>query len=181
MKFITKVSIYLFAFAVVFAHVETVEAKRRNNREESWDSEGRQKQNKQQKQNRQSEDSSYEPSASLDETASDSDLVRAVNDRRREDFVEGGSLTVVKVLPDDNSGLEHQKWVVRLSNGELMQAVYNLDMCPRVPLKVGDVIAMGGQFIWTNKGGLLHWLHHDPRGRRPDGYVYVNGQYYCKE
>ncbi|WP_374035172.1 DUF3465 domain-containing protein [Bdellovibrio bacteriovorus] len=165
MKFITKISIYLFAFIVVFAHVETVEAKRRNNREQSWDSDVRQS----------------EPSASLDETASDSDLVRAVNDRRREDFVEGGSLTVVKVLPDDNSGLEHQKWVVRLSNGELMQAVYNLDMCPRVPLKVGDVIAMGGQFIWTNKGGLLHWLHHDPRGRRPDGYVYVNGQYYCKE
>ncbi|AFY00753.1 DUF3465 domain-containing protein [Bdellovibrio bacteriovorus] len=169
MKLITKISIYLFAFAVVFAHVETVEAKRRGNREESWD------------QNRQSEDSSYEQSASLDESASDSDLVRAVNDRRREDFVEGGSLTVVKILPDDSSGLEHQKWVVRLSNGELMQAVYNLDMCPRVPLKVGDVIAMGGQFIWTNKGGLLHWLHHDPRGRRPDGYVYVNGQYYCKE
>ncbi|AHZ86355.1 hypothetical protein Bb109J_c1014 [Bdellovibrio bacteriovorus] len=169
MKFITKISIYLFAFVVVFAHVETVEAKRRNNHEESWEK------------NRQSEDSSYESGAFLDESASDSDLVRAVNERRREDFVEGGRLTVVKILPDDNSGLEHQKWVVRLSNGELMQAVYNLDMCPRVPLNVGDVIAMGGQFIWTNKGGLLHWLHHDPRGRRPDGYVYVNGQYYCKE
>lgn len=181
MKLIVKLSIYLFAFIVVFAHIENVEAKRRNNREDSRESGGRQKQHNQQKQNRQGEDSVYEPGPSLDETASDSELVQAVNERRREDFVEGGSLVVVKILPDDTNGLEHQKWVVRLSNGELMQAVYNLDMCPRVPLRVGDVIAMGGQFIWTNKGGLLHWLHHDPRGRRPDGYVFVNGNYYCKE
>lgn len=117
----------------------------------------------------------------IDETASDSDIIRAINDRRREHFIEGGSLVVTKLLPDDNSGLEHQKWVVRLSNGEKMQAVYNLDMCPRVPLKEGDVIAMGGEFVWTNKGGLLHWLHHDPRGRRPNGYVLVNGKFYCKE
>lgn len=110
----------------------------------------------------------------------DSDIVRAVNDQRRVDFVEGGGLTVTKLLPDDNNGLKHQKWMVRLSNGFTMQAVYNSDLCPRVPLKVGDVIAMGGQFIWTKGGALLHWLHHDPKGRRPDGFVFVNGKFYCK-
>ncbi|UOF02739.1 DUF3465 domain-containing protein [Bdellovibrio reynosensis] len=117
----------------------------------------------------------------VDDTASDTDIVRAVNDRRRVNFVEGGSLTVVKVLPDDRNGREHQKWVVRLSNGQEMQAVYNSDMCPRVPVKAGDVIAMGGEFIWTNKGPLLHWLHGDPRGNRTDGYVYLKGTYYCKD
>lgn len=119
-------------------------------------------------------------SSAVNESASDSDIIRAVNDQRRVDFVEGGSMVVTKILPDDNSGLKHQKWVVRLSNGKQMQAVYNLDMCPRVQIKVGDKIAMGGQFIWTGGGGLLHWLHHDPRGNRPDGYVYANGRYYCK-
>lgn len=117
----------------------------------------------------------------IDEHASDSDIVRAVNDQRRVDYVEGGSMVVSKILPDDRSGLQHQKWVVRLSNGKQMQAVYNLDMCPRVQLKEGDKIAMGGQFVWTNKGALLHWLHHDPRGNRPDGFVYVNGKFYCKD
>ena len=119
-------------------------------------------------------------SQNVDEHASDSDIIRAINDQRRVDFVEGGSMEVSKILPDDTNGLEHQKWVVRLSNGKQLQAVYNLDMCPRVNLKVGDKIAMGGQFVWTNQGGLLHWLHHDPRGNRPDGYVYVNGKFYCK-
>lgn len=118
---------------------------------------------------------------SASQIADDSDIVRAVNDQRRVDFVEGGGLVVTKILPDDNSGLKHQKWMVRLSNGITMQAVYNSDMCPRVSLRTGDVIAMGGQFIWTKGGAMLHWLHHDPKGRRPDGFVYVNGKYYCKD
>lgn len=119
--------------------------------------------------------------SAVDETASDADIVRAVEDRRRVDFVEGGSMEVVKVLPDDRNGAAHQKWVVRLSNGKTMNAVYNSDMCPRVPVKVGDIVAMGGQFLWTNSGPLLHWLHGDPRSRRSDGYVYLKGTYYCKD
>jgi len=110
----------------------------------------------------------------------DSELISAMNDRKNVDYAQGGNLVVVKVLNDDNDGPGHQKWVVRLSNGIQMLSVYNLDMCERVPLKVGDTIAMGGQFIGFGKGGLLHWLHRDPRGKRPDGYVYLNGKYYCK-
>lgn len=109
----------------------------------------------------------------------DSDLVDAVNNRRPVNFVEGSGLLVVSILPDDTNGREHQKWVVQLSNGKLVQAVYNSDMCPRVPLQEGDIVDMGGQFIWTPKGGLIHWLHHDPRGNRPDGYVTLNGTVYC--
>lgn len=112
-------------------------------------------------------------------TGDDSKVVAAVESRRRLDFVEGSGMVVVKLLPDDRNGLQHQKWVVRLSNGKTMQAVYNLDMCEYVPLKVGDVVAMGGQFIWTNQGALLHWLHYDPRQRRSDGYVELNGKVYC--
>lgn len=111
----------------------------------------------------------------------DAKIVQAVENRRRLDFVEGSGMIVTQLLRDDRNGLQHQKWVVRLSNGETMEAVYNLDMCERVPLKVGDFVSMGGQFIWTNQGALLHWLHFDPRGNRPDGYVEHNGKVYCGE
>jgi hypothetical protein len=111
----------------------------------------------------------------------DSQILQAYEAKRRVNFVEGAGMEVVKLLPDDNSGLKHQKWVVRLSNGKQMQAVYNTDMCPYVPLQVGDVVAMGGMFLWTGNSGMIHWLHHDPRGNRPDGYVMVNGKYYCKD
>jgi hypothetical protein len=126
------------------------------------------------------------PGASASDSG-DAALVNAVNGRRGVDFVVASNLLVVEVLPDDTSGLTHQKWVVRLSNGQLVDAVYNFDNgsptddlhCPRVPVQKGDTIGLGGQFIWTNRGGLVHWLHYDPRGQRPSGYVELNGQRYC--
>jgi len=111
----------------------------------------------------------------------DSAIVNAIQAHRNVDFVEGSGMVVVKLLPDDTNGAQHQKWIVRLSNGLTMQAVYNTDMCEHVPLNVGDVVSMGGQFIMTNQGPLLHWLHYDPRQNRPDGYVEVNGKDYCKD
>lgn len=125
--------------------------------------------------------SSQENSATYQGHGLDVELIDAVNDRRRVGFVKASGLLVIKILPDDTQGREHQKWVVQLSNGKQVQAVYNSDMCPRVPLKEGDIVEMGGEFIWTPQGGLLHWLHHDPRGNRPDGYVILDGTVYCGE
>jgi hypothetical protein len=112
----------------------------------------------------------------------DQDIVRAVESRRNVNFVEGGGMIVNEVLPDDNQGLRHQKFVVQLSNGSKMLAVYNLDMdnCNPIPLQKGDTVAMGGEFKWTNQGPLLHWLHYDPSNRRPDGYVQHEGVDYCR-
>ena len=117
----------------------------------------------------------------VDTNAADTQIIQAVRNRRKVHFVEGGSMVVTRLLPDDNSGLRHQKWMVQLSSGESLQAVYNSDMCPHVPLEEGDVISMGGMFLWTNEGAMIHWLHHDPKGQRPDGYVKVNGKFYCKD
>lgn len=108
----------------------------------------------------------------------DSRLVAAFKARRGVDFIEAGNLVVTKLLPDDNQGLRHQKWQARLSNGGILTIVYNSDMDEKVPLNVGDVFSVGGQFIWTGNGGLIHWVHDDPKGRRPDGYVLFDGVQY---
>ncbi|NUN05797.1 MAG: DUF3465 domain-containing protein [Bdellovibrio sp.] len=168
MKFMARALVASLVFSCVLS-LNIAEAKHQN------------KQDQKQRDKISQEATSSQQASFVDEKASDNDIVRAVNDRRRVNYVEGGSLTVTKVLPNDEDGRKHQKWMVRLSNGNTMQAVYNSDMCPEVPVKVGDVIAMGGMFLWTNSGPMLHWLHHDPRGNRPDGYVYVNGKYYCKD
>lgn len=114
--------------------------------------------------------------------ANDADIVRAVESRRHANYVQGGGMVVSEILPDDNKGLRHQKFVVQLSNGSKMLAVYNLDMqgCRPVPVQKGDTVAMGGEFKWTQQGALLHWLHYDPSGRRPDGYVQHDGVDYCR-
>lgn len=95
-------------------------------------------------------------------------------------YLEVHGAVVSKILPDDTQGRPHQKWVVALANGRTLLSVYNSDMGERIPLKVGDTVSMGGQYIWDRSGGLIHWLHHDPKGRRPDGWVELNGVVYGK-
>ncbi len=109
----------------------------------------------------------------------DSALVAAMRNGHTVQFLMAANLEVIQLLADDTSGLQHQKWIVRLSNGQKVQAVYNSDMCPRVPVRVGDRVALAGMFLMTGQGGLMHWLHHDPQGHHPDGFVELNGQRYC--
>lgn len=110
--------------------------------------------------------------------ADDSSLVASVTSQKNVYYVEAGNLTVAQVLPDDTSGLPHQKWTARLSNGSMITVVYNADMGDRVPVQVGKKFGVGGQFIWTGHGGLVHWVHDDPKGIRPDGYVFMDGVVY---
>ncbi len=109
----------------------------------------------------------------------DSELIAAIRKGRSVQFLMAANLEVIQVLPDDTSGLQHQKWIVRLSNGQKVQAVYNSDMCPRVPVNEGDRVTLAGMFLMTGQGAMMHWLHHDPRGKRPDGFVELNGERYC--
>lgn len=114
------------------------------------------------------------------EQQSNDKIVRAIDAKRSVNFLEGQEMKVVQILPDDTSGAEHQKFIVEIKDGYKLLLVYNLDMCERVPVQVGDRVGAGGMFIWTDRGGLLHWLHRDPRKNRPDGYVELNGKQYCK-
>lgn len=107
-------------------------------------------------------------------------IAQAIASGRGLNFVIANNLRVVRLLPDDTQGRQHQKWIVALDNGQEFMAVFNTDICDRVPLKVGDVITMGGQYIYERDGGLLHWLHDDPKQNRPNGFVEVNGQRFGK-
>lgn len=108
----------------------------------------------------------------------DKQLQTAIQNKKNAYFVEAANLSVTQLLPDDTQGLPHQKWVATLSNGLKIQIVYNLNMGLKVPIKVGDKFAVGGQFIWTDQGGLVHWTHEDPKQVRPDGYVMYNNVIY---
>lgn len=110
----------------------------------------------------------------------DGDLIRAMLGRRKVHFLEASQLVVTQVLPDDRQGRTHQKFLVRTSNGGSVLIVYNTDLCPRVPVRIGDRISVGGEYIWNNAGGLMHWTHFDPRRHRPSGYVELNGYFYCQ-
>ena len=56
---------------------------------------------------------------------------------------------------------------------------HNIDLAPRVAdLESGDEILFRGQYEWNERGGVLHWTHRDPDGRRPGGWLQHEGSTY---
>ncbi|SDK74690.1 Protein of unknown function [Methylophilus rhizosphaerae] len=89
-----------------------------------------------------------------------------------------GSGVVKKLLPDDNKGARHQRFLVSISAGQTLLFAHNIDLAPRVAgLNVGDQVQFKGEYIYNPKGGIMHWTHHDPQGRQ-GGWIKVNGQTY---
>ncbi len=84
---------------------------------------------------------------------------------------------VARILPDDNEGSRHQKFIVEISTGRTILIAHNIDLAPRVPLSEGDAVRIRGEYEWTERGGTVHWTHHDPGGR-PGGWIEHEGQLY---
>lgn len=85
---------------------------------------------------------------------------------------------VYRVLPDDTEGSQHQRFLVRAEDGHSLLIAHNIDLAPRVPIREGSTLFIRGQFEWNDKGGVIHWTHHDPRGRHEGGYIRHDGRDY---
>lgn len=100
-----------------------------------------------------------------------SSVDRAFESRRSDVPVEGRG-TVVRILPDDDSGSRHQRFVLRLDSGTTVLVAHAIDVAGRVsPLQVGDELSFRGEYVWNSRGGLVHWTHHDPAGRHAAGWI----------
>ncbi|HWB59910.1 MAG TPA: DUF3465 domain-containing protein [Chthoniobacteraceae bacterium] len=105
-------------------------------------------------------------------------LADAIRDHASDVQVEGSG-RVEKVLPDDTEGEKHQKFILRLESGDTLLFAHNIDIAPRVDgLKEGDEIFFKGYYVWNDKGGIVHWTHHDPEGKHAAGYLKLDGRVY---
>ncbi|EGQ8616876.1 DUF3465 domain-containing protein, partial [Vibrio cholerae] len=108
--------------------------------------------------------------------ANDAVLQQAYQSQQSDLQVQGFG-QVVKVLPDDNDGSKHQKFILKLNSGQTLLVAHNIDLAPRIPnLKVGDSVEFYGEYEWNKKGGVLHWTHKDPQNRHAHGWLKHNGQ-----
>lgn len=106
----------------------------------------------------------------------DAAIASAFEKRAHKIRVEGRG-TVVKVLPDDNDGSRHQRFLVRLRSGLTVLIAHNIDLAPRISsLRAGDAVSFSGEYEWNAKGGVIHWTHRDPHGRHPAGWIRRGGQ-----
>jgi hypothetical protein len=113
----------------------------------------------------------YGPLAGIAGLGGDRVIAHAYQDHRSGVQVTGKGV-VVEVLPDDNDGSRHQRFILKLSSGHKLLIAHNIDLAPRIPsLTTGDRVAFHGVYEWKPEGGVVHWTHGDPNGRHKAGWV----------
>jgi len=80
---------------------------------------------------------------------------------------------VRRVLRDDNEGARHQKFILELDGGHSVLVAHNIDLARRIPAREGLSLTVRGRYEWNDRGGVIHWTHHDPDGREPGGWIEV--------
>ncbi|MEA9355685.1 DUF3465 domain-containing protein [Bacteriovorax sp. PP10] len=84
--------------------------------------------------------------------------------------------TIAQIGKEDNSGLQHQKYNMKVDKDITLQIVSNLEF-GRIPLVVGKVTTVCGEFLRVGQG-MVHWTHFDPHGPHADGFTIVDGVLY---
>ncbi len=108
----------------------------------------------------------------------DREIGRAFRTRTSNVQVEGEGV-VTRLLADDLAGSRHQRFIVRLASGQTLLITHNIDIAPRVRgLRKGDKVRFYGEYVWNEKGGMIHWTHRDPEGRHAAGWLKHNGRTY---
>jgi hypothetical protein len=112
------------------------------------------------------------------DVASDSALVAAIRDGRGGVLVTGEG-RVARVLPDDDDGSRHQRFILEIASGDTLLVAHNIDLAPRIAtLRVGDVVGFRGEYEPNERGGVIHWTHHDPAGGHEAGWLRHDGRTY---
>ncbi len=89
--------------------------------------------------------------------AGDEVLASLFSERRSSVQVQGSGV-VTKLLPDDNDGNRHQRFIVKLSSGQTLLIAHNIDQAERIEgLKPGDRVEFSGEYEWNHQGGVIHW------------------------
>jgi hypothetical protein len=122
---------------------------------------------------------SHASSATAQQTKfSNEHLIDAFHARRSNIQVQGSG-EVVRVLPDDRDGSRHQRIIVAVAPSHTVLIAHNIDLAPRVENpQAGRRIEFNGEYEWNERGGVVHWTHHDPQGRHEAGWVKYGGRLY---
>ena len=104
-----------------------------------------------------------------DNTPGDQGLAELFAQQAVKTWVEFGA-RVTRTLSDDLDGSRHQRFIVAV-DGLTVLIAHNIDLAPRVPVAEGDEVLIRGRYEWNERGGVVHWTHHDPQNRLPGGWI----------
>ncbi len=111
--------------------------------------------------------------------ASSSGVIENAFRSRRSNIPVTEAGVVSRLLSDDSQGDRHQRFIVSLPSGHTILIAHNIDIAPRInSIRESDQITFCGIYEWNDKGGVVHWTHHDPSRRHASGYLVHNGRTY---
>lgn len=98
------------------------------------------------------------------------------------DRIVTASGVVVHLLPDDNDtsdgSAEHQQFLVEVDGCDVtVKIAHNLKF-GRVPVRKEDTLRFKGEYEYSDRGGCIHWTHHDPKNWREGGWIEHRGKRY---
>lgn len=109
----------------------------------------------------------------------DNEKIQQAFQQQKSNFQVHSEGQVKAILPDDNEGSRHQKFILKLSNGHTVLVAHNIDLSSRInDLKRGEVVEFNGEYEYSYQGGVIHWTHHDPQKNHVDGWLKYNGKIY---
>ncbi len=86
---------------------------------------------------------------------------------------------VNRLLSDDTSGSQHQRFIIELISKQTLLVAHNIDLAPRIDtLQVNDIVKFYGVYEWNSEGGVIHWTHNDPDGIHKNGWLKHDGIIY---
>lgn len=74
---------------------------------------------------------------------------------------------------------EHEQFDCRADDGRTLRVIDNVALAPPVPVAPGDRVTVQGELV-HDRGSppIVHWTHHDPAHRHPDGWIAHGGLVY---
>lgn len=119
------------------------------------------------------------PKTSRPQTKHRPSPIAELHRKKQSDAIITDTGIIVKVLPDDNEGSRHQRFLVEVDHTDVtIKIAHNIDLAPRVPAREGDRLLFKGEYEYNDLGGALHWTHHDPKKWREGGWIEHDGQRY---
>jgi hypothetical protein len=112
--------------------------------------------------------------------SSDNAAVEVAFERQSDGVQVTATGVIDRVLSDqDGPSGPHERFVVRLPDvGMTVLVEHNLSIAPRVPVVVGELVVVHGEYIWNSQGGLVHFTHHDADRSHEGGYIVYGGRRY---
>lgn len=73
----------------------------------------------------------------------------------------------------------HEEFTAQTAGGPI-DVIDNVDLAPAVPVQPGDRIEVRGEMVHDpGREPIVHWTHHDPAHRHPDGFIRYRGLVYA--